>query len=404
MLLGLEGRERVAADREQLFFSARVLVESLAMRGPTLLFYEDIHWADASLLDLLETFAARVRGRPCALPRARATGAPRRATRLGRRAPRVHGSAARAARRGCGSRARHAAPRPSRRARCGPSRSRRPPRATRSSSRSSPACIGERRATGSTSCRRASTRSSPRRLDALPAARARRSRRRLAWSAACSGAARCPRSRTEPDLSQVLGSLEARDLIQREAVSRIQGDQQFALQARADPATSPTQTLPRAARREKHAAVAPVPRRRRPTSASRTRRSRTTGARPGENDRAVEHLMPPPIRPVAAGRRSEPSPSTARRSSSSRRRRRSAGERSSDSSPSPSRPCTTSHRRHAAPPAAELANDLGRGLAGVVGEREVVGRHVAGDLVDRVDDVIAECRACSRTISSVGAS
>ena len=34
------------------------------MRGPTLLIYEDIHWADASLLDLLETFAARVRDVP----------------------------------------------------------------------------------------------------------------------------------------------------------------------------------------------------------------------------------------------------------------------------------------------------------------------------------------------------
>ena len=31
---------------------------------PTLLIYEDIHWADASLLDLLETFAARVRDVP----------------------------------------------------------------------------------------------------------------------------------------------------------------------------------------------------------------------------------------------------------------------------------------------------------------------------------------------------
>ena len=63
MLLGLDD-EGEAADREQLFFSARVLVESLAMRSPTLLLYEDIHWADASLLDLLETFGARVRDVP----------------------------------------------------------------------------------------------------------------------------------------------------------------------------------------------------------------------------------------------------------------------------------------------------------------------------------------------------
>src|SRR4051795_7177728 len=62
-LLGLEGPAAVP-DRETLFFSARVLVEALALHGPPLLLYEDIHWADDSLLDLLETFAARVREVP----------------------------------------------------------------------------------------------------------------------------------------------------------------------------------------------------------------------------------------------------------------------------------------------------------------------------------------------------
>jgi len=51
-------------DRETLIFSARVLVESLALDVPTLLVYEDIHWADGSLLDLLETFGSRVREVP----------------------------------------------------------------------------------------------------------------------------------------------------------------------------------------------------------------------------------------------------------------------------------------------------------------------------------------------------
>jgi class 3 adenylate cyclase len=63
VLLGLAGDSEVA-DRETLFFSARVLVESLALDEPTMLLYEDIHWADASLLDLLETLAARVRDVP----------------------------------------------------------------------------------------------------------------------------------------------------------------------------------------------------------------------------------------------------------------------------------------------------------------------------------------------------
>lgn len=63
VLLGLEGEDEVP-DRESLFFSARVLVESLARVDPTMLLYEDIHFADASLLDLLESLAARVRDVP----------------------------------------------------------------------------------------------------------------------------------------------------------------------------------------------------------------------------------------------------------------------------------------------------------------------------------------------------
>ncbi|MBA3413178.1 MAG: AAA family ATPase, partial [Actinobacteria bacterium] len=66
ILVGLdEGRD--VPDRETLFFSARVLVETLADRQPTLLLFEDIHWADGSLLDLLETLAARTREIPLLL-------------------------------------------------------------------------------------------------------------------------------------------------------------------------------------------------------------------------------------------------------------------------------------------------------------------------------------------------
>jgi class 3 adenylate cyclase len=63
VLLGLGG-ESTVADRDTLFFSARVFVESLAMSAPTMLLFEDIHWADASQLDLLETLGARVRDVP----------------------------------------------------------------------------------------------------------------------------------------------------------------------------------------------------------------------------------------------------------------------------------------------------------------------------------------------------
>ena len=39
----------------------------LAAREPTLLVFEDIHWADGSLLDLLETLATRMREVPLLL-------------------------------------------------------------------------------------------------------------------------------------------------------------------------------------------------------------------------------------------------------------------------------------------------------------------------------------------------
>ena len=57
------------------------------------------------------------------------------------------------------------------------------------------------------------------------------------------------------ELAALLGSLEARDLIRREAVSRIKGDQQFGFKHGLihDVAYG---TLPRAARRDRHAAVA----------------------------------------------------------------------------------------------------------------------------------------------------
>jgi class 3 adenylate cyclase len=66
VLMGLEA-DGVNVDRETLFLSARRLVEALATNAPTVLVFEDIHWADPSLLELLELFAARVRGAPLVL-------------------------------------------------------------------------------------------------------------------------------------------------------------------------------------------------------------------------------------------------------------------------------------------------------------------------------------------------
>jgi class 3 adenylate cyclase len=66
ILLGLDP-EGSADDREELFFSVRVFIESVARDQPTVLMFEDIHWADRGLLDLIELLAARLRDLPVLL-------------------------------------------------------------------------------------------------------------------------------------------------------------------------------------------------------------------------------------------------------------------------------------------------------------------------------------------------
>lgn len=66
LLVGLDVRESVG-DRQPLFFAARRLVEAVAGTRPLLLVFEDIHWADPSLLDLIEFLASRVRDVPLML-------------------------------------------------------------------------------------------------------------------------------------------------------------------------------------------------------------------------------------------------------------------------------------------------------------------------------------------------
>jgi class 3 adenylate cyclase len=285
VLLGLDD-EREAADREQLFFSARVLVESLALRGATLLVYEDIHWADASLLDLLETLGARVRDVPVLFlalarpellgerpgwggglpaytalplePLADAAGRELATELLGRvdstvRAEQVAETAE-------GN-----------------------PLFIEELAR----CLGEQQATGLDELPTSIRAIIAARLDALPPAE-----RAALVDASVVGRVFWRGALTEigerPDLSQVLGSLEARDLVQREAVSRIRGDQQFGFKHGLihDVAYS---TLPRAARRAKHAAVA----RYLETATDVGQSHEALGHHwraAGENDRAVEHL------------------------------------------------------------------------------------------------------------------
>jgi predicted ATPase len=66
ILLGLE-TEHSVADRETLFFSVRVFIEAVARERPTMLVFEDLHWADSSLLDLVELLAGRLRDLPVLL-------------------------------------------------------------------------------------------------------------------------------------------------------------------------------------------------------------------------------------------------------------------------------------------------------------------------------------------------
>ena len=56
-----------APNRDALFQSARQFLEAVAREQPTVLVFEDIHWADANLLDLIDTIATLVRGLPMLL-------------------------------------------------------------------------------------------------------------------------------------------------------------------------------------------------------------------------------------------------------------------------------------------------------------------------------------------------
>jgi class 3 adenylate cyclase/tetratricopeptide (TPR) repeat protein len=66
LLTGL-GVEDDARSRAFLFFAARRLIEAFALRQPTVFVFEDVHWADASELELLTYFAQHVRDAPALL-------------------------------------------------------------------------------------------------------------------------------------------------------------------------------------------------------------------------------------------------------------------------------------------------------------------------------------------------
>ncbi len=63
VLVGVEAGAE-ASDREALFYSVREFIEAVAREQPTILIFEDVHWADANLLDLIRALATGVRGLP----------------------------------------------------------------------------------------------------------------------------------------------------------------------------------------------------------------------------------------------------------------------------------------------------------------------------------------------------
>jgi class 3 adenylate cyclase len=64
-LLGLESEDEVAGDRRSEAFAAwRRFVEALAERGPAVLVFEDLHWADDALLDFIEHLVEWASGVP----------------------------------------------------------------------------------------------------------------------------------------------------------------------------------------------------------------------------------------------------------------------------------------------------------------------------------------------------
>jgi len=65
-ILGIDSGA-AATDRETLFTSARRFIEAAAREQPTILVFEDIHWADPNLLDLIEMLATRSHGLPLLL-------------------------------------------------------------------------------------------------------------------------------------------------------------------------------------------------------------------------------------------------------------------------------------------------------------------------------------------------
>jgi predicted ATPase len=66
-IVGVEGWGSGADDRDVLFSSTRSFLEAAARERPTILVFEDVHWAGGSLLDLIDALAVGTHGLPLLL-------------------------------------------------------------------------------------------------------------------------------------------------------------------------------------------------------------------------------------------------------------------------------------------------------------------------------------------------
>ena len=283
------------------------------MRSPTMLLFEDIHWADTSQLDLLETLASRVRDVPVLFV------ALARPELLGDRPTWGGGLPAYTAlpldplTDDSSQAARGAAPRrTSRRARC---RRRWPrwPRATRSSSRSSPRRSPSDRPSDElpTSVRGIIAA----RLDSLPPGERTvlvdaSVAGRVFWRGALAEMTHARRPHGKPQRARAPRPDRTRGRVSD------QGRPAVRLQARSDPRRRVPDASPgRQTRTSRGRRPLPLGERRRP--ASHTRLSRATGAKRASRIGRSTSSSPRQSSPGAGGPRITPSPSTRRHSSSS---------------------------------------------------------------------------------------
>src|SRR4051812_20898201 len=339
ILLGLDAAGAVA-DRETLFLSARRFVEAASREQPTMLVFEDVHWADSSLLDLIELFAARLHDLPLLiLTLARPELLDVRpswgggllsytALPLG---PLSEDEAVELALR--------------RQPSLGDEAYRERVQKLVEMAGGNALFVEQIAATLSESS--GATTELPTtvrgilagRLDALPAPE-----RSLLLDAAVTGKVFWRGGLAEmadgSSLSDLLGALERRDLIRREAVSAIEGDEQYSF-THVLIRDVAYELLPRANASNDTRNWRPFSSRPLQKSARRRPRRRGTGAMRATIPGRSTTSSAPPSRPSEAGRRSRRSLSTVRLSSSSPRMTRSAETSCAGVSRWPTRPCTT---------------------------------------------------------------